>query len=471
MNLSALTLGAKIASRELSCTEAVKLFCEKEDRYNSFITLDEAAALQQAAAVQKRLDAGEMLSPLAGVPVAVKDNLSTKGLRTTCASEMLADYVPVYDAFCVKQMKNAGMIILGKTNMDEFAMGWNGETSYYGTIRNPHDSAYCAGGSSGGSAAAVAGGLAPLALGTDTGGSVRQPASFCGIYGLKPTYGAVSRYGLIAYASSLDTVGVFGTTVSDTAAFYQIIKGRDNRDSTSLSSPDFTLESIRNYNLKGKTVGIPRQLVAQGEAQRAVEKTAQRLRDRGAEVVEVDLPYTEYAVSAYYVLACAEASSNLARYDGIRYGRRAGGAQSLEELYIRTRSEGFGSEVKKRLLLGSYVLSSGYYESYYLKAVQAKQLLKEAVEQALSVCDFLLAPVTAGTAFPLGEAQTDKMELVLSDIYTVPANLAGNPALTVPALTAPNGLPVGVQLLGRKFDEASLLGAAYQLRQDENDEV
>lgn len=420
--LSALRLAALLKKREISTLDVLKLY-EKEDSANCFITRDFAAAKQQAMAVQEKLDRGECTSPLAGIPLAVKDNLCTKGMKTTCASRMLENFVPPYDATVIQKVKAADMIILGKTNMDEFAMGSTGETSYFGAVKNPLDVTRCAGGSSSGSAAAVAGGLAPLALGTDTGGSVRQPAAYCGIYGLKPTYGAVSRYGLIAYASSLDTVGVLADNVGDLAALYQIIKGRDKKDATSFDSPNVLPDSScqpRQYRVK----------------------TLEHL------------PLEEYAVAAYYILACAEAASNLARYDGVRFGRRSERAATLEELYVNSRTEGFGSEVKKRLLLGNYVLSAGYYEQYYLKALQVKALIKKEFDKLLSDCDFLIAPTVTGEAPRLGESLEHPLQMYQSDALTVPVSLAGLPALT---------LPDGRQMIGKPFSEGDMLNFAYEI--------
>ena len=467
--LSALNLSELIRQGELSCREAVSEFLSQEDVYNCFITRDAEYALKQADIVQRRIDSGERLSPLAGIPVAVKDNLSVKGMRATCASRMLENYVPVYDAECVSRLKRAGMIILGKTNMDEFAMGWSGETSAYGAVKNPHGTGCCAGGSSSGSAAAVAGKLAPLALGTDTGGSVRQPAAFCGVYGLKPTYGAVSRRGLIAYASSLDTVGVIGRDIPDTAALYSVIMGRDERDSTSVNSPDFKLSDIKSYDLKDKKIGVLVNTAEGGitdDIKKALRSTVKRISGLGGECSEIKLEFFDLAVSAYYVLACAEASSNLARYDGVRYGRRADGAKTLDELYVMSRSEGFGSEVKKRLMLGSFVLSAGYYDAYYLKALKAKRLISAEINRALESFDFILMPVTCDTAFRLGENKGDSLEMYLSDAFNVTANLAGVPALSIPCGKGENGMPIGLQLMAGRGKEAALLGAAFALNNE-----
>ncbi len=410
--LTALELAQKIKRRELSCVEVTRAFLEKEDIYNAFITRDKEYALKRAEEVQLRIDSGEMCSALAGVPIAVKDNICTRDFRATCGSKMLESFIPPYNATVVEKINAADMIIIGKTNMDEFAMGSTGETSFFGAALNPLDTSRCAGGSSSGSAAAVAGGLAPLALGTDTGGSVRQPAAYCGITGLKPTYGAVSRYGLIAYASSLDTIGILSKNTADAAALFEIIKGADYRDSTSFYKP----------------------------CERAKKPYRVKKLDK--------LPLSDYAVPAYYIIACAEASSNLARYDGVRFGHRAEDTKSVEELFVKSRTRGFGSEVKKRIMLGNFVLSAGYYDEYYLKALKVKRLITEEIMKALKDCDFLLLPTVTGAAPKLNESLMNPLEMYKTDTFTVIANLTGLPALT---------LSDGSQLIGKPFSETDLL--------------
>ncbi len=413
---TALELARKIRSRELSCIEITEAFLEKEDIYNAFITRDKEYAIKRANEAQRRIDSGEIRSALAGVPIAVKDNICTSDFKTTCASKMLGDFVPPYNAAVIERILAADMIILGKTNMDEFAMGSTGETSYFGAVKNPKNTARSAGGSSSGSAAAVAGGLAPLALGSDTGGSVRQPAACCGICGFKPTYGAVPRFGLIAYASSLDTVGVLAKNTADAAALFSIIGGKDERDSTSVDIPKAEIKS--SYKVKKLDT----------------------------------LPLSEYAVPAYYIIACAEASSNLARYDGVRFGHRSDDANALDGLFIKSRTEGFGSEIKKRIMLGNFVLSEGYFEEYYLKALKVKRLITEALLNELSDCDFLMTKTVTGEAPMLGESLENPLEMYKSDTFTVNASLAGLPALT---------LSDGTQLIGKPFSDGELLN--YEL--------
>lgn len=450
--LSALETARLIHRREITVREVIEALNVK-DEFNAFISRDFDAALKSADLIQARIDRGKIRSPLAGVPIAVKDNICTRGIRTTCASKMLSDFIAPYNATVIEKIQAADMPVLGKTNMDEFAMGCDTSTSFFNAVKNPLSPSKTAGGSSGGSAAAVIGGSALIALGTDTGGSVRQPCSFCGAAGLKPTYGAVSRRGLIAYASSLDTIGTVSKDIEDSAALFNIIRGRDKGDSTSLDSREVTLKS---GGLKGKKIGIAREFF-NTETDERVYASTERFREAGAEIVSIDMPLLKYAVSAYYIIACAEASSNLARYDGVRYGLRAKG-ESIEEMFINSRSEGFGAEVKKRIMLGNYVLSSGFYDEYYLRAQKIRNALCSAFDCAFEKCDFILAPVCPHTAPRY--AESGGISMYLDDIYTVPVNLAGLPALTLPCEADGDGMPVGLQLIGRAFDENGILNAA-----------
>lgn len=454
-NYSALGIGELLSKNEISPVDLVKDLCKKEDSLNAYITVNKDSALDQAKEVQARLENGERRSPLAGVPVAVKDNICTKGILTTCGSKMLSDFIPPYDATVVKKLKAVDMIILGKTNMDEFAMGSTGESSFFGAALNPYDNSSAAGGSSSGSSSAVAGGEAVIALGSDTGGSIRMPAAYCGAVGLKPTYGAVSRYGLIAYASSLDTIGVIGKNTLDAAALFGIIKGKDEKDSTSVDSPEIDLDAVKSYSLKGKSVGV---IEAENPAVKAAVKSLEAM---GAEVREIELSALKYALPAYYIIACAEASSNLARYDSIRFGYKSEGADNLNELFVNSRSEGFGFEVKKRIMVGTFVLSAGFYDEYYLKALKVKKLICSEFETLFKNCDFILSPVTKGEAPKLNQRYETQAEKYNADIYNICANLAGLPALSIPIIK--NKMPLAVQLIGKAFSEAELLGAGYKL--------
>jgi len=429
---------------------------------HAYISLDEEGALRKAEEVDARVARGEEVGVLAGVPVAVKDNICIKGMRTTCASKILENFVSPYDATVVEKLKAADAVFLGKTNLDEFAMGSSTENSYFGPTRNPHDPERVPGGSSGGSAAALAAGEAVLALGSDTGGSIRQPASFCGVVGLKPTYGRVSRYGLVAFASSLDQIGPMAKNVKDTALLLNVISGYDPRDSTSapVEVPDFT--KALDEGIEGIRIGLPREYFAEGledEVREKVLEAVDILKGEGAEVVEVSLPHTKYAIATYYIVAPAEASSNLARYDGVKYGFRAEG-RDLYEMYCNTRSQGFGEEVKRRIMLGTYTLSAGYYEAYYLKALKVRTLIKQDFEEAFETCDLLATPTSPTVAFRLGEKVADPLTMYLSDVYTVSVNLAGLPGISVPCGSS-DGLPVGLQLIGRPFDEETLLRVAH----------
>ena len=469
--LTALELGAAIQKKEVSIREAVQTALEameeREGELNCFITQTADRALERAEALQAGVK--EAKSPLYGVPMALKDNICTQGVKTTCASKILGDFAPPYQATAAQRLKEAGAVCLGKVNLDEFAMGSTTETSYYGPTRNPWDRERVPGGSSGGAAAAVAGRECWYALGSDTGGSIRQPASYCGVTGIKPTYGTVSRYGLIAYASSLDQIGPLGRTAADCAAVLDAIQGRDSRDSTSLDAPAGGLLSSLTGDVKGMKIGLPAQCFGSGldpQVERAVRDAAQVLKGRGAELVELDFPVMDYVVPTYYVIAAAEASSNLSRFDGVKYGWRAEGYEDLTDLYCKTRTQGFGSEVKRRILLGTFVLSSGYYDAYYKKALQAKGVIQRAFQEAFGKCDLMLTPVAPTTAPKLGESLSDPLQMYLSDIYTVSVNLAGLPGLSMPCGFDGKGMPIGCQLIGPALGEAKVLGAAHAFQLD-----
>ncbi|MCI8567672.1 MAG: Asp-tRNA(Asn)/Glu-tRNA(Gln) amidotransferase subunit GatA [Lachnospiraceae bacterium] len=468
---TAMELSRRIKNGELTVEQAVRAALKQigacEPELNSFITVDAQGALAQARAVQRGIEEGRLTGPLAGVPVAVKDNLCTKGLHTTCASHILEGFVPAYEAEAVGRLRRAGVVILGKTNMDEFAMGSTTETSAFGPTKNPWATGHVPGGSSGGSCSAVASGEAFLALGSDTGGSIRQPSSFCGVVGLKPTYGTVSRYGLVAYGSSLDQVGPIARSVEDCAAVLEAIAGRDVQDSTSLVREDTDFREALGKEIAGLRIGVPRDYFGDGldrEVAAAVRGAAQALAKRGAVVEEFELSLVKYAIPAYYTIASAEASSNLARFDGVKYGYRAAGA-GLHDMYKRTRSEGFGAEVKRRIMLGSFVLSSGYYDAYYLKALRTKALIKRAFDAAFARYDLILGPTAPTTAPALGASLGDPLQMYLGDIYTIGANLAGLPGISVPCGLDSRGLPVGVQMMADCFQEKKLLAAAYAYEQ------
>jgi aspartyl-tRNA(Asn)/glutamyl-tRNA(Gln) amidotransferase subunit A len=440
---------------------------------NAFNLIDAEGALARADRVDGARAAGETLGPLAGVPIALKDNLCTRGMRTTASSKIIERFVPPYDATVVERLEAAGAVIVGKTNCDEFAMGSSNENSAFGPVRNPWATDRTPGGSSGGSAAAVASRCTPLALGSDTGGSIRQPGSFCGVVGLKPTYGRVSRYGLLAFASSLDQIGPLARTVGDAALTLSVIAGADAMDATSsrLPVPDFA--AALTGDVGGVRIGVPRAFVSEGVdagVRRAFDSALDTLRDAGATLIDIELPHAKYAIPVYYLIATAEASSNLARYDGVRYGHRAGGARDLKEMYSRTRDEGFGPEVKRRIMLGTYVLSAGYYDAFYLKAQQVRTLLRRDYEEAFQTVDVVAMPASPVPPFKLGEKTADPLQMYLTDVFTVSANLAGLPGISVPcgftadlSAEAPakaDRLPVGLQLTGRKFDEETLLRVA-----------
>ena len=432
------------------------------------MTVDEEGALKRAEEVQKGIDDGTITGALAGVPVAVKDNICTKDLLTTCSSKILSNFVPPYSAQAVDNLKAAGAVIVGKTNMDEFAMGSTTETSAYGVTRNPWNIEHVPGGSSGGSCAAVASCEVPYALGSDTGGSIRQPGSFCGVTGLKPTYGTVSRYGLIAYGSSLDQIGPIAKDISDCAAILEMIASYDKKDSTSVKRDAYDFTSALLDDVKGMKIGIPSDYLSAGlneEVKAAVLKAAEVLKAKGAEVEEFQLSLVEYAIPAYYVIASAEASSNLARFDGVKYGYRAKDYNGLHNMYKKSRSEGFGEEVKRRIMLGSFVLSSGYYDAYYLKALRTKALIRQSFDRAFEKYDVILGPVAPTTAPKLGASLSDPLQMYLGDIYTISVNLAGLPGVSVPCGIDSNGLPIGVQLIGDCFQEKKIIRAAYAYEQ------
>ena len=459
----------------VAVTEAMlRTIAQRDGELNAYISLMADTALEKAREVDERAKRGDALGPLAGIPVAVKDLICTKGARTTCGSRMLESFVPPYDATVIGKLKAADAVLIGKTNMDEFGMGSSTETSHFGPTRNPHDPSRVPGGSSGGSAAALASDEAILALGSDTGGSIRQPASFCGVVGLKPTYGRVSRFGLVAYASSLDQIGPMARNVRDCAVLMGILAGYDPKDSTSVDAevPDYT--GTLEQGIAGMRIGLPKECYGRGldeAVKSAVLGMVEHLKASGAQVSEVSLPHTEVAIATYYILAMAEASANLARYDGVKYGFRAEGTKDLSDMYCRTRSEGFGDEVKRRIMLGTYTLSAGYYDAYYRKAQKVRTLIARDFEQALEPCDVLITPTSPTVAFKLGEKLDDPLQMYLSDIYTISANLAGVPALSAPCGVSPEGLPIGLQIFGRPFEEETVLRAAYSVERVLNGNV
>lgn len=472
MSLTAVELGRKIKAKEVTVREAVLAaydkIDEKEAELNCYVTTTKEAALAKADEVQAKIDAGELTGPLAGVPVAIKDNMCTKGVLTTCSSRILENFVPTFTAEAVINLEKAGAVILGKTNMDEFAMGSTTETSHYGATKNPWNTKHVPGGSSGGSAAAVAADECSFALGSDTGGSIRQPSSYCGVTGMKPTYGTVSRYGLIAYGSSLDQIGPIAKDVTDCAAILETIASYDPKDSTSIRRDDYDFTSALVDDVKGMKIGIPKDYLIEGlnpEVKAAIMNAAHKLEEKGAVVEEFDLSLVEYAIPAYYVIACAEASSNLARFDGVKYGYRTPEYNELHEMYKKTRSEGFGPEVKRRIMLGSFVLSSGYYDAYYLKALRTKALIKQAFDKAFSKYDVILGPVAPTTAPEIGSSLADPIKMYLGDIYTISVNLAGLPGISVPGGFDSKGLPIGVQMIGNCFEDKKIIRTAYAFEQ------
>ena len=466
--LTAVELGKKIQAKEVTVKEAVESCFAQIDKVekevNSFVSLQKEVALKRAEEVQKLIDDGTLTGPLAGVPVAIKDNMCTEGMTTTCSSKILSNFVPTFSAEAVLNLEKAGAVVIGKTNMDEFAMGSTTETSYYGETKNPWNLEHVPGGSSGGSCAAVAALEVPYALGSDTGGSIRQPSSYCGIVGIKPTYGTVSRYGLIAYGSSLDQIGPVARDVTDCATVLETIASHDVKDSTSVERQDTDFTSALVNDVKGMKIGIPKDYFGEGldeEVKKPILEAAEVLKNAGAEIEEFDLGLVKYAIPAYYVIASAEASSNLSRFDGVKYGYRTKDYEELHQMYKKTRSEGFGPEVKRRIMLGSFVLSSGYYDAYYLKALRTKALIKKAFDSAFAKYDMILAPAAPTTAPKLGASLSDPIKMYLGDIYTISVNLAGLPGISIPVGRDAKGLPVGMQLIGDCFQEKKLFQAAY----------
>lgn len=470
--MTALEIGQMIKDKKTSAEEVTKSMLDtikaKESDINAFTNVFEESAMKNAAEVQAKIESGELTSPLAGVPMGIKDNICTKGLTTSCGSKMLENFVPPYNATVVEKLQDAGAVVLGKLNMDEFAMGGSTETSHFGPTRNPWDLERVPGGSSGGSAAAVAADEAVYTLGSDTGGSIRQPASYCGVVGMKPTYGTVSRYGLVAYGSSLDQIGPLCKDVTDCATIMEVIASHDLKDSTSVERKDTDFTSALVDDVKGMRIGIPKDYFGEGldpDVKASVLNAVEVLKAKGAIVEEFDLSLVEYAIPTYYTIAAAEASSNLERFDGVKYGYRAKDYEGLHNMYKKTRSEGFGPEVKRRIMLGSFVLSSGYYDAYYLKALRVKALIKKAFDEAFAKYDVIIGPAAPTTAPKLGSSLSDPIKMYLSDIYTISVNLAGLPGMTVPCGTDKNGLPVGMQLIGNCFEEKKLIQTAYTYEQ------
>lgn len=473
MSLTAVELGKKIKSGEVRVVDAVNAAFDQieavEKDINSYVTVyKKEEVLEKAEHIQKLIDEGQLTGPLAGVPVAIKDNMCTRDKLTTCSSKILGNFYPTYSAEAVINLEKAGAVIIGKTNMDEFAMGSTTETSFYGPTKNPWNKEHVPGGSSGGSCAAVAAEECSYALGSDTGGSIRQPSSFCGVTGIKPTYGTVSRYGLIAYGSSLDQIGPVAKDVTDCATILETIASYDSKDSTSVKRDDYNFTEALVEDVKGLKIGIPKDYFGEGlepEVKEAILKAVDVLKEKGAIVEEFDLSLVEYAIPTYYTIAAAEASSNLERFDGVKYGYRAKDYEGLHNMYKKTRSEGFGPEVKRRIMLGSFVLSSGYYDAYYLKALRVKALIKKAFDEAFAKYDVIIGPAAPTTAPKLGSSLSDPIKMYLSDIYTISVNLAGLPGMTVPCGTDKNGLPVGMQLIGNCFEEKKLIQTAYTYEQ------
>ena len=476
MQLYSLTiheLHDRLVERAATAREITQAFYQRikklDDRIKAYLLLTEEEAFRQAEGVDRRVSKGESIGDLAGVPLGLKDIMCTRGIRTTCGSKILENYIPFYDGTVVRRLREREAVFLGKLNMDEFAMGSSTENSGYQITRNPWDVERIPGGSSGGSAAAVSGDLCAAALGTDTGGSIRQPAHCCGIVGLKPTYGRVSRYGLVAFASSLDQIGPMTKDVEDCAIMMNAISGYDPNDSTSvdIEAPDYKEWLVKD--VRGMRIGIPREYLVEGmdpDVEKNVREAIDLLRGQGAEVHEISLPHTEYAVAVYYIICTAEASSNLARYDGVKYGLRSEGFRDLMTMYTQTRAHGFGKEVKRRIILGTYVLSAGYYDAYYRKASQVRTLMRGDFEEAFQKVDVMVTPTAPTTAFRLGEKVEDPLQMYLSDIFTIPVNLAGIPAMVVPCGFSREGLPIGLQIMGKHFDEGKLLRVAYTFEQN-----
>ena len=472
LNMTATELANAIKEGKTTAVEAMQAVIAQiekyESTYNCYVTFDKEAALENAAKVQAKIEANELTGPLAGVPVAIKDNMCTKGVLTTCSSKILGNFVPEFSSEAVINLEKAGAVMIGKTNMDEFAMGSTTETSAYGITRNPWNSNCVPGGSSGGSAAAVALSECYFALGSDTGGSIRQPASYCGVVGLKPTYGTVSRYGLIAYGSSLDQIGPLCKDVTDCATILEIISSHDRKDSTSLDRKDTDFTSALVDDVKGMKIGIPSTYFGEGlnpEVKKAVMDAVEVLKSKGAIVEEFDLELVDYAIPTYYTIAAAEASSNLELFDGVKYGFRAENFEGLHDMYKKTRSEGFGPEVKRRIMLGSFVLSSGYYDAYYLKALKVKALIKKAFDGAFAKYDVIIGPVAPTTAPGIGESLSDPIKMYLSDVYTISLNLAGLPGISIPCGLDSKGMPIGMQIIGDCYKEKNIIRAAYAYEQ------
>ncbi len=477
-NLTAVELGKKIADKEITSVQATKAYLEQientEKDINAYITVMAEKALERAEFIDKKIAEGENWSNLMGVPMAIKDVLCMKDTLTSCGSKILGNFYPTYTSTAVENLLNAGVVVLGKTNMDEFAMGSTTESSYFGATKNPWDLNRVPGGSSGGSAAAVAANSCAAALGTDTGGSIRQPASFCGITGIKPTYGRVSRYGQIAYGSSLDQIGPMAKDITDCAAILEIISGHDCKDSTSADRNDTDFMSALENNVKGMKIGVPKDYFLDGideDVKTNVLAAAEKFRELGAEVEYFDLGMVKYAIPAYYIIACAEASSNLERFDGVKYGYRTPKFTDLNDMYKKTRSEGFGDEVKRRIMLGSFVLSSGYFDAYYVKALRVKALIKQAFDKAFEKYDIILSPVAPTTALKIGESLSDPIKMYLGDVYTVSINLTGIPAVSLPCGYDKDGLPVGLQLMAQTFNEKAAIKAAYSFEQSFKDNL
>nr|MBP3680852.1 Asp-tRNA(Asn)/Glu-tRNA(Gln) amidotransferase subunit GatA [Clostridia bacterium] len=465
-------LQEKIKNKELTISQITKAYVdrinEKEKDVNSFITTLTDEAIEKSKEIEEKVNNGELTSELAGIPIGIKDNMCTKGVKTTCASKMLENFVAPYDATVVEKLNKEGMINLGKLNMDEFAMGASTEYSALAKTRNPWNLNTVPGGSSGGSAAAVAANLVPWALGSDTGGSIRQPASFCGVVGLKPTYGLVSRYGLVAFASSLDQIGPITKDVTDSAILLNLLVGHDEKDTTSLDMPKTDYTKALKNDVKGLKIGIPKEFFAEGinkEVKEKLDEAIEKYKELGAEIEEFSLDIAEYALATYYIIACAEASSNLGRFDGIRYGYRTKNYENLKDIYINSRSEGFGAEVKRRIILGTYVLSSGYYDAYYKKAQQVRTLVKEKFNKAFEKYDVILTPTSPTVAFEVGTRSNNPLEMYLADICTVSVNIAGLPGISVPCGVDSKGMPIGMQLIGNRFEEGKILNAAYTYEQ------
>ncbi len=465
--MTALEISATVKNKEITVEEAVNAFFDAIEKYDPklhcYNTVCKAEALERAKEVQQGIESGKYTGRLAGVPIGIKDNICTKDILTTCSSKILENFIPTYNATVINRLNDEGMVVIGKLNMDEFAMGSTTETSATGVTHNPWDTEKVPGGSSGGAAAAVAARLAPVTLGSDTGGSIRQPCSFCGVTGLKPTYGAVSRYGLVAYASSLDQIGPIGKDVDDCAALFSVIQGKDEKDGTSMVYDKFDFDKAVSGDIKGKKIGIPEDYLGEGineDVKSAILAAADKFRELGAEVEMFKMPIAKYAIPTYYIIACAEACSNLSRYDGIKYGYSSKNSENLLDRYIMSRSEGFGMEVKRRIMLGNFVLSSGYYDAYYNKALKAKKLIQNAFFDAFEKYDMILGPVAPTTALKMGESLSDPLKMYLGDIYTVMINIAGMPSFSAPCGFDSDGMPVGMQLIGKPFCEAEIMSAA-----------